>query len=222
MLQLFIEIFSLFIALLTGIFAYRYLNAFFRLLFWQLIAWIAFYTLGYVVTIAQTLQGKPADNQWLMNIHLLVESGLLLAAARVSFSGKRLKTAALIVFGLVLAVFTFLSFRQGITVYFHHADVAVCIIVTVFYLGLLFHFNFRPPGKGGYFPEKLASTGILAYFACSVPYVAFMGYLQRHDPGLNSVLYHLINDVLANLRYLSLAFAFWSAGRQAVPQNGKS
>jgi hypothetical protein len=221
MLQLFIEILSPFAALVTGTFAYRSMNSFFRLLYWQLITWIVCYLAGYAVTMWQASQGKPADNQWIMNMHILLESGLLIMAARVAFPWNTLKKLALGAYGLFLVVFIYLWSRRGISVYLHYADVTACILITLFYLGLLFRFNRYRPLTGNYFSEKLVCTGILLYFACSVPYVVCMDYLRRHDPGLNKVLYHVINDLLANMRYVTLAVAFWRIGRTSISQSYK-
>src|SRR3990167_1113887 len=82
MLTLFTEISCILLAVFFGILAFRNMNRFFRVLLLQVAVWGVFYGFLHVITLQQQSQDLPIDNQWLMNIHLIPETGLLLAAAR--------------------------------------------------------------------------------------------------------------------------------------------
>lgn len=208
MLQLFYEMATLAAALIAGLLAVRRMNAFFRLIFVQLLVWIFFYALAYGITSWQLANHRPIDNRWAMNLHLLLETGLLLAAARFAIQQCWGTYLAIVAYLFFLVVFCAQGFRAGFGIYLNYADVAACISITVVFSFTLYHFS-RQARVKWYAPEKLICLGILAYFACSVPYVSMMHYLQKSSPAINTFLYHLINDFLANVRYLMMATAFW-------------
>lgn len=222
MLSLFAEVFCLSCALCSGMLAFRYMNRFFRVLLLQVAVWSVFYAIAHLVTRCQQLQQVPIDNQWLINIHLILETGLLLAAARFALPGTTGKILTGGAFGIFLVVFGLQSFRQGFGIYLNYADVSACLILTTVFSLVLFTFGQGTTKGFKNIPEKWACLGILIYFACSVPYVSMMHYLEVENPKVNSFLYHLISDLLANLRYLLLAFSFLLIYRSATSKTHTS
>jgi len=222
MLSLFAEVFCLSCALCSGMLAFRYMDRFFRVLLLQVAVWSVFYAIAHLITLYQQVQHRPIDNQWLLNIHLILETGLLLVAARFALPGPRGKVLTGGAFGIFLVVLGLQSFRQGFGIYLHYADVSACLILTTVFSGVLFTVGQRSSKGYRNVPEKWACLGILIYFACSVPYVSMMHYLEVKNPAVNSFLYHLISDLLANFRYLLLAFAFLLIYRTATSQTHSS
>lgn len=211
MLILFTEISCISLAILFGILAYRYLGIFMRLLVLQVVVWSFFYAGSYIITWYQEWHNKPIDNQGFMNIHLLVETGLLLVASRFALP-KTLRTwIPAGAFLLFLSVFFFQGWKLGFGVYLNYADVTACLLVTLVYSFVLYQFGQQVNRTA----EKWACLGILLYFACSVPYVSLMHYLEHKTPEINTFLYYLISGVLANIRYLTLALACWIVYRSA-------
>lgn len=211
MLTLFTEILCISLAVLFGILAYSHLGSFLRLLVLQVIIWSFFYTGSYLITWYQVWNNKPIDNQWFMNIHMLVETGLLLIASRFALP-KTLRTWIPVgAFSLFLSVLLFQVWKQGFGVYLNYADVTACILLTWVFSLVLYRFG-RQENTAA---EKWACLGILLYVACSVPYVSLMHYLQHKNPAVNTFLYYLISGVLANIRYLTLALACWMVYRAA-------
>lgn len=208
MLTLFTEITCLFLAVFTGILAFRRMNRFFKTLLLQVVIWGVFYAGSYFITLQQQSAGEQIDNRWLMNIHLIIETGLLLMAAWFVLP-KTLRTfvcaGAFLLFLFVLGIQVG---KQGFGVYLNYADVSACLLITLVFSVVLYTFGQQSSVRLWRSPEKWACLGILMYFACSVPYVSMMNYLQTENPAANTFLYYLISGVLANLRYLLLALAF--------------
>lgn len=206
MLTYFTEITCLSLALFFGWITWRRLDKFFRILVLQVSLWSLVYTVGHLITLNQQHHNQPIDNQWLMNIHMIFETGLLLLAAR--FVNRETKNGLLIQLGTLafVIVYAIQVIYNGFQNYLHYADLTECVVITLVYTPILFT---APIGKKGR-PLRIVCVALLLYFACSIPYVSLMNYLQVHSPKLNSMLYHVISDVLANLRYLLIALAFVS------------
>ena len=222
MLTLFVEISCISLVLFFGVLAFRKLDLFFRILFLQVVIWSLFYTFSHVITTYQQAHHLPIDNQWLMNIHLIVETGLLLTAAWIVLP-KMLRTVLTIgAFSLFLLAFGIQVRGQGFGTYLNYADVAACIGITLVFSMVLYTFGQRTGVPFWESPEKWACLGILLYFACSVPYVSMMHYLEMNNPKVNTFLYYLISGFLANTRYLLFALACWMIYRNAKKQTSKS
>jgi len=216
MLQILYETISLAAAFGVGLYVFRYMSTFFRIMFLQLLIWIVFYILSYVVTMWQEAHQLPCDNQLLLNLHMLIETILLTTTAAVAFSsawGKWLASAAL---GSFLTVFVWQGAPYGFSIYLNAADVTECIVISVLFALLLYR-HFSNPGPIWWrSPEVLICLGILIYFACSVPYIAMMHYIERQYPGISVMLFQGISELLNNIRYLLTAIAFWFIRRNAL------
>lgn len=208
MLTIFTEITCILSALIFGILAFRKSTSFFRTLFWQVVIWSLFYTASHVITLWQQAHHLPIDNQWLMNIHLILETGLLLAAARFILPASISNTFFIGGTVIVLIVASIQGSLIGFDNYLNLTDVAACLIISICYFTVFFHLHQQETTKAWLSPEKLVCVGILLYYVCSIPYVSMMHFLDSF-PKMNTFLYHLISDVLANVRYLLLAIAFY-------------
>lgn len=218
MLTLVTEISCIALAVFWGVCAFRMLDSFFRVLVIQVVIWSLFYALSHVITSYQQAHHLPINNQWLMNIHLVIETGILLAAAWFVLP-KMLRTPLVVgAFSLFLLVFGMQGANQGFGTYLNYADVTACISITLTYSILLYNFGQRRNATFWLSPEKWACLGILLYFACSVPYVSMMRYLEMKNPEVNTFLYYLISGVLANVRYFLLALACWMIYRNTKKQ----
>lgn len=218
MLTLFTEISCISLAVFWGICAFRKLDRFFRVLLLQVIVWSVFYTCSHIVTGYQQAHHLPIDNQWLMNIHMIIETGLLLTAAWFVLPEMLRSTITIGAFSVFLLVFGIQGVNQGFGIYLNYADVSACILITLVFSMLLYTFGQRKTAPFWLSSEKWACLGILLYFACSVPYVSMMGYLEKKNPEVNTFLYYLIISVLANARYFLLALAYWMIYRNAKKQ----
>lgn len=218
MLTLFAEISCISIAIFSGILAFRNTDRFFKTLLLQVTVWGVFYGLSHVITLQQQAQGLPIDNRWLMNVSMILETGLLLAAAWFVLP-KVFRTPLTVgAFLLFLGVAALQSWKHGFGTYLNYADTTACLVNTVVYTAVLYTFGQRTDKRLWHSPEKWACLGILLYYACSVPYLSMMHYLEVNAPKVNTFLYYLISNVLADVRYLLLAVAFLMIYRSAAKQ----
>jgi hypothetical protein len=218
MLTLFTETSCLSLAVFFGLLAFRRMDRFFRVLFLQVLIWSVFYTASHLITWYQQAKHIPIDNQWLLNMHMIIETGVLLTAAWFILPEMLRTVLSLGAFSLFLLAFAFQAWSQGFGTYLNYADVAACIGITLVFSVVLYHAGQRTHTAFLESPEKWACLGILLYFACSVPYVSMMNYLEKINPNVNTFLYYLISGVLANIRYLLLALACWMIYRNAKKQ----
>ena len=144
-----------------------------------------------------------------MNLHMLLESTLLIGAAFFCFKNKWGKLFSVMSLFVFFLVFTTQIFTKGLNIYFSYADVTECILVTLLYITLLYKFSREWNAPWWQSHEILLCIGLLMYFSCSVPYITMMYYLQEKNPALNHLLFDLISNVLACARYALVAIAFW-------------
>ncbi len=87
MLQFIGNVFFISLALCIGIYVYRYMDMFYRLIFFQILIYAVVFTLSYVIMITS----KQPQTQWLYNIHMFLETGLLFIAAFTRLYNKLIK-----------------------------------------------------------------------------------------------------------------------------------
>lgn len=206
-----------FIALLAGIYAYRYLPPFFRLILLQVGLNCANYTLTYAITIYNRHMGTHAgeNNHWLFNIYLILECTLLLAASCYLLQ-RWLRRYLIAGYGIFLLVFLYQVATAGFRSFAFYAACVEGILVVVAYLPILY-LRFTMPGTIWYKDAySWTAPGMVLYFACFIPYISMFGFLQRHSPVLFVRLYTIIL-VLENLRYLFTAIGFLLCRKSAGP-----
>src|SRR5688572_16599994 len=96
---------SLFASLLLGIYAYRHMPAFFRVLFFQLVFYLVFHEAARLVIYYQKEFSIPQNNHLVYNLAMPVEAGLLSLAACLYFPGSSARVRTIIVFLLFLLVY---------------------------------------------------------------------------------------------------------------------
>jgi hypothetical protein len=216
--QVLFEFSIMILALTMGVLALRTemklrIPLFQKIIVAQLATYLLFYLMGYAVTFWQKHNGIPQNNTFIMNIHLSLESTLLIAAAVLYFTERWKKNLSICLWIIFVVIHLAQISINGIVVYSHYSDLAACFIISFLYVLILYE-AFSKPGQPWFrSPEVIICIGILAYYASSIPYIALMGYLQKSYPKVNETLFNVINGVLANLRYLSVAIAFWLVRR---------
>lgn len=219
MLQLINESLCLILALGAGIYTYSYMNKFTRALFFQLVIWILFLITAYILTTYQYKHGYSMNNHWLYNIAMPIELLLLTMAIRYFFNNKLINYLSIILYCIFLGVFFFQLKISGLFVYFNYALAVSGLAVTILYTFILYKKFKSDPLSWKKSPEVIASIGLIIYFACNVPYFSLFNYLNNHYPDLSLKLFHMITDVLANVRYGCLAIAFWLVRKNSLAAN---
>jgi hypothetical protein len=221
MKQIILESATLIIACIIGMFAFRSLNTFHRIIFLQAIVAFGFYVASYVITEYQRSHNALKNNQWMFNVYILTEAILLLSAGYVYFSSKRTRFLLHGGFALFLVVF-------GRQVFFGDSDMSLSmrqfanqaamfegILVVTVYLLILRHCFLQPGFRWRTSPEFWLCLGLTIYFGCNIPYMGMIHSLHAYSSHLNELLFHFITDVLGNVRYLFLSIAFFLLYRRS-------
>lgn len=195
-------------ALVAGGLAFRRFTGFQRWMYLQLAVSFVFLVASYAVLIMQKRSGLQPNNHLVFNLHLPAEALLLCVAAQGRLAPGRLKWLAWWGFMVIAAVYFSGLIRLGIQTYAYHADAAACMVYCLLF-GVVVARAFHEPLAWWRNPDVYIGAGVFIYAACSVPYITAFGFLQNHYPRVSELLFHLVSDVLANLRYLLLAIGFW-------------
>ena len=217
MFQLVNESLSLTLALGAGMYAYSYMNTFIRTLFLQLVIWIFFFVFSHILTAFQ--DSTNMNNQWVFYIHIPLELLVLNIAACYFLKDKLFRYLSISLYSIFMVILLFQLSHLKPREFINYAVVASGINVTVLYTFILYKKFKSDPASWKRSPEVIASIGLIIYFACNVPYFSLFNYLNAHYPALSFKLFHMITDVLANVRYLCLAVAFWLVRKNSLAVN---
>ncbi len=209
MFQILLEAFTFCLAIFIGFRSYAKLTLFHRLILFQLMVYFSVYILSYCITLYQVTHHLTKNNQWLFNLYLFFEAMILAAAASIQLVSKGLKQFVYILVGLFFVVFVRQLKYNGFQVFANFACAAECMVLTVAFLLVLYE-EFQRLDRG-YLrsPVVFTSLAIVIFYGCNAPYFSFFNYLQKSHPKASEFLFHLIVDVLSNIRYLLLAISFW-------------
>ncbi len=194
--------------ILLGLAAYKRLSTFYRIILYQVIVWLCFYWGLHFLLIYQSKNGLPLNNQWLMNIHLVVETSILCLAAFFNSKDVTIRWSVIGSICLFIIVVFLQLYQDGIRKYWHYADIIECISITFIFIQIIFKYVKNRTEFWYKSPELIICLGLLFYFGGSVPYISMLHYLQENNPDLNALLFRLINDVLCNFRYVLMGAAF--------------
>lgn len=202
--QILLDLSTTVLAILTGILAYGKLPVFYRILFFQALAYL----------IIDVCAITYSNNGVLYNAGMVVESGLLFFAAHTFFHTRTSKYVLLLLYSGFLSVLLFDFCFSGIKAFAVHAYITSGVFITGIYLCILFlHFHHHVRGYIT-LPLLLSCIGILIFFAGMVPYLSMMPYLQELDAGLSQKLFKYTVLLMGILRYLLVAIAFMLLGKQ--------
>ena len=186
------------VAVAVGIYGYRFLNSFGKLLWWQVFISL----INYIIRTAITPQ------EWIgaqFNFYMILEPTLLLMAAHYyGLRWHKYLLYALIVlsWGAVLLQVGVI----GVQKFANYASAFQCVIFVCVYVTLMYQSIINIKSQKDALLTLLISLGITLFFACYIPYVTMIHYLQDSNPLLNTRLFEiLVINIFSNLRYLLLA-----------------
>lgn len=197
--QILMDLSTTILAILIGLLAYRKLPTFYRVLFFQALAYLIIDS--YAVTYP--------NNGMVYNISILIEIGLLLLAAHVYFKTFVSKWISFIGYFAFLLVWCFDIYYHGKNQLAYHAYILGGIFITAMYIRILFDHYTKKNDNFRNAPLLLSCLGIFIFFAGIVPYLSMMYYLQGLDSVLNKRLFQYMMVYPAIIRYFLLALAFW-------------
>ena len=173
------------ITLAIGVWSYRSMNKFWRLLFLQIVVYAITLLVSYIVTYYQKSHGQNENTLAVYNVYMLIEISILLAAAHVYFNTKVSKYLAFTGYGLFLVVF-FIQIRQNnIYTFANYASATQSTVLTLFYGVILYqHFALHSASllKEA---EIWMCAGLLMFLAGCIPYITMINYMQKNYPKEN-------------------------------------
>lgn len=201
-------------AFAVGCLSFLQLNRFQRLLFAQVAIAVPFYFLSHFVVFYQRSHGLPLNNLWLHNLYIPIECLLLCLAAYTRLSKSWEKLLLLLFFLIFCVVCLFDYLRTDHTTWFEWSFYTESLFVVISFSYLLYQTIHQFPGEWKFKADFWIILGLLIYFAADSPYILMFNYLNAQAKELNDLLFNVINNFLANLRYLLLALGFWLAIRE--------
>ncbi len=192
------ELLTTIFAFVAGIVFFKRLDRFLKLIFFQ----VAIYLFSDLLAI------QVEQNAWIYNLVMPLET-LILGVAGLSVVGGRFKNMYLWLFTGFLIIYCWDMFLvSGMSVFAVHSAIAQGIVITALDLAVLYDV-FLGKGRGLRKTHIVVATvGMLTYFACSVPYLSLMSYLQSRGQQLNDSIFIIIILPLGWLRYFAVFFAF--------------
>jgi len=210
------ESLTLIVAFSIGVYAFRYMNLLYRIFLYQLLAYILIFILANVVRLILSQNNLPINNQWVYNLSMPIETGLLTWAVYEYFKASKGKIWIWIGYLIFITILVTELSIKGIWILSNHGYIAENILLLVLYLLVLYAHFTKQNGNWQRSPELWICLGIVLYCGGVVPYFSLINYLQVSYPKVNSFLYYFIIDGLATLRYLLLALGFWFVRSNAI------
>lgn len=216
MLRIINESFFLLLALSLGVYTFRYMNIFHKIFFLQLFVYILFDIMANIVLIIQKTNNGILNNQWVYNLYMPIETGLLTWAVYEYFKSAKAKILLSIGYTVFMIVFVMEICIKGMRVLSNHAYFAESILLLIIFL-LVLNSQFNQKSiSWKKSSEVWISFGVVLYFTGVIPYFSLIHYLQESHPTTNLSLYYIIVEGLSDLRYLLLAYGFWLVRRNVL------
>lgn len=186
------------LAIAAGLFAYKDLPVFYRILFFQAFTYLVIDS--YAITYHH--------NALSYNVEMIFEFSFLFLASSLYFK-TRVRRVILSTIFLVFVLSCLYEISLNPNQLAYHTYILGGISITVIYLSILF-FHFYENNDQYYRPAlALTCLATVTYFACTIPYLSMMYILQNQDAESNKELFNLIIVSLGRVRYFLLAIAFF-------------
>ncbi len=198
-----------FVACGVGMYHWRKLPVFLRLIFVEVTFSILFDTTGWLLHYFDIENNAGLYNiYWFFNLWF---TGM--AAWQVLNMPGFKKMALVMLYITTIAGFYFVWAKQftGLASYFF---LSACVVLTFLYLLVLVQFLSVNTQKLFREPVFLLSVTLIIYYACNIPFWAYLNYLNQHQDSLARKLFGIITHPLNVLLYSSIAICFALAGRR--------
>jgi len=189
-----LDLFTPALAVGIGLFYFKRLNRFNKLLFFQ--------TLIYLVVDGVVVMQQ--DNESVYNILITIEMGLILLAVGSLFDSKKMRNILQGSYLMFLTVLMVDIILRGFFVFVRDASIVQGLLLTFILLYVLYT-EFMGEKRWSII---FACIGMVLYFACYVPCLSIMFYLQELNPELNQKLFQYLVVLPQVIRYFFVAGAF--------------
>jgi hypothetical protein len=192
----------------VGIFTFKHLNLFYRIILLQIALAVACFFIAHAITSQQALAEQVKNNHAMYNIYILAEGILVVMACLTQFHDKKMKLFVWLALLLISGCWLYNLVSYGLT---HFANVVMVvdgIAISAFYMIIIYRVTQKNDFDWTRSHLLWVSLGMIVYFSCNVPYMGLFHYLNSHHPELSLTLFLFITDVLSNIRYLFIGIAF--------------
>ena len=205
--QILLDLSSTLLAFCVGLAVFSKLDRFNRILFLQVVVYLLADSFAILY---------PKYSNLFFNLFMPIETLLLFSAALYYFNTKKSKAVLLILYVVFLIIYFpgVFSFG-GISTFAHHAAITEGLLLTGINLVMLY-VDFTQGKNGFSYPVTFAGTGMILYFASTIPFLCVMFYFQQQDSYQTKELFNKIVVFTAWLRYLFIAIAFFIASRKPL------
>jgi len=220
MLQAIKESLFLFLSFCVGLYAFRYLSLFYRIVFLQVCLALLCFVAAHAIVAYQQANHLPQNNHWMYNIYIFLEGGMLISASMLFFQERSAKKIILAGLALFVLTFFFQMMRDGIWLFANNALIIEGVIIVLIYLVVLYRAVQDAAFHWKSSPELWLCLALALYFGCNVPFMGMLHYLYAHYPEATKMLFYVITDVLGSVRYLLFAISFWLVYRRQMITTG--
>lgn len=195
------------LVIIIGIFTYRKLPGFYRVLFFQTLIFLLF----------DLYASTFPDNAPVYNIAILIEIGLLFLSVHLYFNSPTSRWIVLAAYTTYVLLWCIDLYVYGKLALARHAYIFAGLSLTAMFATILFHhFNHRNSPSGSVSLVVLCLS-IFIFFAGTVPYLSMMYYIQALAPQFNKTLFQYMMVLPAVIRYFLVALAFFLFDRSSNP-----
>lgn len=188
------------LAFIVGLFTIKQLTPFYKIILLQVMIYLVVLYLSYTVSLQHI--------HLVYNIYLPVEIALLLRSVAIYFKKRSERVILLVCFVLFLLVY-FIQIGGKLTSFANFASVAEGLIMLVIYLTILKIQFSIPTFTAGTSSLFWLCMGSAIYFGGTIPLLSIFNFANKNFLSEHGTLFNSIVDVLANIRYLSVALSFW-------------
>jgi len=196
-------------ALLMGIYHYRYLGVFRKIILLQVLLSFCTETAGHIISL------WGATNNSIYNYYILLDFGLMCLAAFLMLKKKNRRRLLGITALAYFAVWLTLLLTRDAYYFLSWAYFIQSIILTILYLYLMLLLYLRKETQDSELPNIFIYSGTIIFYGCCVPYFGLFYILQLSHPGIDRELYDIILPTLSVIRYSLVAAGFYLANKKS-------
>ena len=192
----------------AGIYYRRYLPDYLGFILFAVISSLLFDSLGLALRYAHLENNAPV-----YNIYWFFCLWFMSMAARRLINGDLFKRMMMVTPGVVTVLGIYFVWERNWTGLTNKLYLSVCIALVFSYLLVLMQLLSVNTKKLFREPVFILCITLILYYACNIPFWAYLDYLIHHENSVARKLYGLITHPLNVFMYSSIAYCFVLAAR---------
>jgi|GEM_PF-1243620 len=212
------------IALIIGIFCFKFLFRALKIIFIQV--FVALLCECYAKYLVVSFNHSSINNlhiynnTWVFNIYMLIEFILLSLAGRLLLGTKLFRIGIPVVIVLQTILWGVNIYVKGMNQFASWSFICGSIIIVAIYIAILFQHSLFTKQNILTQPVFWLCMSVILFFGCDVPYWGLHNYLDSKNLSLDRKLF-IINYILNFVRYPLVAVSFLICGLNASKKHLK-